>query len=81
MHEGGIMASYDFIATIPAVDVPAYFFSGANDYNTPLALVREYYDALEAPEKELVVFEESAHLPFLAETEKFTAEVIRVATR
>jgi pimeloyl-ACP methyl ester carboxylesterase len=60
------------------VEVPVYFFSGANDYNTPLALIREYYQVLNAPRKELVVFQTSAHLPFLAEHGKFVEEVIRV---
>jgi pimeloyl-ACP methyl ester carboxylesterase len=78
MHEGGIMAGYDFIRRIPVVDVPVYFFSGANDYNTPLALVREYYETIDAPQKALVVFERTAHMPFLAEREKFADEVIRV---
>jgi hypothetical protein len=77
MHEGGIMAGCDFFSRIPAVAVPVYFFSGANDYNTPLALVREYYETIDAPQKALVVFERSAHVPFLAETDKFAAEVIR----
>jgi pimeloyl-ACP methyl ester carboxylesterase len=78
MHEGGIMAAYNFVETIPEVEVPVYFFMGAHDYNTPLALVREYYEIIEAPRKELVVFEHAAHLPFLAETANFTAQVIRV---
>jgi pimeloyl-ACP methyl ester carboxylesterase len=81
MHEDGVMESFDFIEAIPALDVPVYFFAGANDYNTPLALVEEYYEILEAPAKELVVFERSAHTPFFAEAARFTAEVIRVAGR
>ena len=80
MHEGGVMESFNFMETIPAVHVPVYFFMGANDHNTPLALAREYHDALCAPRKELIVFEKSAHLPFLAETDKFNAQVIRVGS-
>jgi pimeloyl-ACP methyl ester carboxylesterase len=78
MHEGGVMERFDLIESIPRVAVPVFFFAGRNDYNTPLALVREYYQRLEAPHRELVVFEQSAHLPFLSEPEKFTREVIRV---
>jgi pimeloyl-ACP methyl ester carboxylesterase len=78
MHEGGRMSNFDYIESIPAVEVPVYFFAGANDYNTPLALIREYYQVLNAPRKELVVFQTSAHLPFLAEHGKFVEEVIRV---
>ena len=79
MHQGGRMAGFDFIESIPALEVPIYFFMGRNDHNTPLALAQEYYEALSAPHKELVVFENSAHTPFLAEAERFTEEVIRVA--
>jgi hypothetical protein len=46
-----------------------------------LALVREYYEIIEAPDKELVVIDHSAHLPFLAETAEFTDDVIRVAEK
>jgi pimeloyl-ACP methyl ester carboxylesterase len=79
MREGGVMESYDLIETIPAVEVPVYFFTGARDYNTPLVLIREYYEILEAPRKELVVFEDSAHLPLLAQNRRFVEEAVRVA--
>ena len=81
MHAGGIMANPDVISTTPSLEVPVSFFAGAHDYNTPLALVREYAEVLEAPHVELVVFEQAAHLPFLAEPERFVDEVIRVAGR
>ena len=81
MHEGGIMANPDIITTTASLDVPAYFFAGARDYNTTLVLVQAYAEVLEAPHVELVVFEQAAHLPFLAEPERFVDEVIRVASR
>jgi pimeloyl-ACP methyl ester carboxylesterase len=79
MHPGGQMEGFDFIRTIPEVEVPVYFFMGRNDHNTPLALAEEYSESLRAPHKEVVIFEHSAHLPFLAERERFAEEVIRVA--
>jgi pimeloyl-ACP methyl ester carboxylesterase len=39
--------------------------------------MRESFDVLDAPHKELVVFEHPAHLPFLAEPAKFTEQVVR----
>jgi pimeloyl-ACP methyl ester carboxylesterase len=81
MHEGGVMANPDLVTTVPVLEVPAFFFSGARDYNTPLALVEAYAEVLEAPQVEVVVFEHAAHLPFLAEPERFVDEVIRVAGR
>lgn len=70
---------FDAFQEVPRLEVPAYFFNGARDYNTPLAVTRAYVDALEAPEgKELVVFENSAHTPFLAEPERFERALVRV---
>jgi len=60
------------------IDIPVYFFSGKNDYNTPLSLVEEYYENLQAKNKEMVVFENSAHTPLFRETEKFNRELFRV---
>ena len=78
LHAGGIMQNYDLIESIPVVEVPVYFFAGARDFNTPLPLIREYYEILDAPQKELVVFEEAAHLPFLSQNRRFVEEVVRV---
>lgn len=68
----------DLRQEVPALEVPVYFFAGARDYNTPLALVEEYYELLEAPDKELVVFDGSAHTPFLGEPEEFYRQMRRV---
>ena len=78
MHSDGEMAAVNFRESISSLDVPVYFFTGKNDYNTPLALVEEYNELLQAPEKEIVVFENSAHTPFLGEPEKFDRELIRI---
>jgi pimeloyl-ACP methyl ester carboxylesterase len=79
MHRDGVMEGYNYIASAPVLAVPVYFFMGARDYNTPLALAREYLEVLDAPRKELVVFDASAHQPFLSEPDRFMAELIRVA--
>jgi pimeloyl-ACP methyl ester carboxylesterase len=70
---------HDLFRGVPRLEVPAYFFAGRRDYNTPLALVREYAEFLEAPAgKEVVVFEASAHTPFLAEPDRFRDAMLRV---
>lgn len=71
--------SFNMFRDVPHLDLPVYFFSGRNDYNTPLELVEEYYQALDAPlGKQLIVFEESAHTPNMGEAEKFYRELVRV---
>ena len=47
------------------LEVPVYFITGRHDYNTPFELVEDYVKVLEAPHKEIIWFENSAHwIPF-----------------
>jgi pimeloyl-ACP methyl ester carboxylesterase len=71
--------AFNLFQAVAEIDIPVYFFSGANDFNTPLSLVEEYLAYLEAPAgKEVVVFSNSAHTPFMAEPEHFFQEMKRV---
>lgn len=63
---------------IRSLGMPAWFFVGRRDYTTPTSLVAEFVANLEAPRKELVWFESSAHFPFLEEPARFAAEMRRV---
>lgn len=53
------------------VDIPIYFVMGQYDYMTSVAAAREYFDELEAPVKQFVIFENSAHYPQFEEKELF----------
>ena len=66
----------DFRTQVTQVDVPVYFFTGRHDYDTPFELVEEYYDVLDAPIKEIVWFEHSAHFPFYEEPARFDEMMI-----
>ena len=68
----------DYREEIVSIDVPIYFFAGLNDYTTPFVLIEDYFKKIDAPKKELIVFENSAHTPFLGESEKFYNEVIKI---
>ncbi len=72
------MSSTDFVKELPRVDIPVYFFAGRYDLVTPFQIVEEYYETLEAPYKEIIWFEKSAHIPSLEETEEFTKAVIDI---
>lgn len=64
---------------IPRLEVPAIFLAGRFDYKAPSVLVEDYVARLEAPAgKQLVVFQESAHVVFLEERELFRNTVIDV---
>jgi len=57
-------------------EVPVFFLLGRLDNQVVATLAAQYFDAIDAPHKELVWFEESGHfLPF-EEPEKFNATLI-----
>ncbi len=55
--------------------VPIFFFVGRHDSNTPSALAAAYLDTIDAPQKRLVWFEQSAHFSFFEEPEKFARQL------
>ena len=72
----------DFFKHVPELQVPAYFFTGRHDYQTPFELVERYVGIVKAPHKEIVWFESSGHMPNLEEPERYQDELIsRVLNR
>lgn len=69
---------FDAFEQIPRLEVPAYFFQGVHDLNTPVELTVEYAEALDAQARRVVHFDASAHAPFFREREKFILELRRV---
>ena len=65
------MSSVDLLTQAPKLDVPVYFFTGRYDYNTPFSLAEEYYDALEAPSKQMVWFENSSHMMNISDPDRY----------
>ncbi|SIN80421.1 alpha/beta fold hydrolase [Halodesulfovibrio marinisediminis] len=72
--------SFDFRLSVNHVDVPMYFFTGRHDYDTPCTLVKQYYNTLSAPIKEIIWFENSSHFPFYEEPQKFNKMIIEKFT-
>jgi len=56
---------------VKKVEIPVFFLQGRNDYNAPTSILNEYYSLLEAPEKEIFYFENSAHHPMYEEPDKY----------
>jgi pimeloyl-ACP methyl ester carboxylesterase len=67
----------DLFVEVPEVKIPVYFCLGRHDYEVPSVLSAQYFEALEAPRKQLVWFERSAHLPNTEEKDKFNEFMIR----
>lgn len=61
----GVLMDLNLKKSAPKLEVPVYFITGRHDYNTPFTLVEDYVKMLEAPHKEIIWFENSAHwIPF-----------------
>ncbi len=69
----------DLEQTVPRVEVPVAFFLGRYDRQVDSTIAARYFDTLQAPRKELVWFEASAHnIPF-EEPDRFNTTVIEHA--
>lgn len=72
-HMWPTIVSYDFVRDCSPFQMPYYIFQGRLDRNTPSSLVQAYFDSIQAPDKDLIWFEHSAHGPMGEEPEKFKA--------
>ncbi len=56
---------------VTKLEIPFYFVMGKYDYMTSSNAAKEYFDRIEADQKEFISFDQSAHYPQLEEKEKF----------
>ncbi len=70
--------SGELMDVITQVKIPVYFFTGRYDYTDPFMLTEQYFSRINAPEKHIVWFEESAHFPFYEEPAAFAQQMRRV---
>jgi pimeloyl-ACP methyl ester carboxylesterase len=66
----------NLLKAAPALGVPVFFFLGRRDHWVPPETSVAYFDALTAPSKLLVWFENSGHEPFVDEASKFNAAMV-----
>jgi pimeloyl-ACP methyl ester carboxylesterase len=72
------LAATDF-RKVTKLDCPILIFAGRYDYTTPTAPVVTWYDALRAPKKKLVWFENSAHMMSVEEPGKVLMHLVQDA--
>jgi pimeloyl-ACP methyl ester carboxylesterase len=72
------LISTNIIDTLINLKVPIYFFCGKYDYMTPTVLIEEYYKKINTNLKKIVIFENSAHFPYIEEPNKFAEEIIKI---
>jgi pimeloyl-ACP methyl ester carboxylesterase len=63
----------NLIDSVPALQMPVFFFLGRQDHWVSPEASLAYFEALTAPSKKLVWFEQSGHEPFVDEPGKFNA--------
>lgn len=68
--------NYNLMDMVHELQLPVYFFTGKNDYNTPFELSERYFKLLKAPKKEYIYFEESTHAPNFEENKKYNEILI-----
>ena len=65
------LQDHDFRRDVPVLDVPVYIVLGRFEARGRAVPATEWFDRLEAPHKQLVVFEESGHRPSFEQPDDF----------
>jgi pimeloyl-ACP methyl ester carboxylesterase len=65
------LATMDLPRTLPRLNVPVVMLQGRHDEVAPGESAQQYASSLQAPRKQLIWFENSAHTPHLDEPAKF----------
>ena len=73
-----LLREYNLFKMLPSVDIPVHFITGAEDWNTPAKLAREYYEFLEAPNKSFTVIKDAAHMVFYDQPETWEEALIEI---
>ncbi len=70
------MAYTDLTASGLTFRAPVFFFNGRHDYVVAPSVIEMHFPAIEAPHKELLWFDRSAHWPMIEERERFAQLLI-----
>jgi pimeloyl-ACP methyl ester carboxylesterase len=68
----------NLVEAVPALQMPVFFFLGRHDFWVPSEMSAAYFEALTAPVKSLVWFDESGHEPFVDEPAKFNVSMVEL---
>jgi pimeloyl-ACP methyl ester carboxylesterase len=73
------LADLDLFQMLPRLDVPVFLLQGRHDYVAPPTIAEQYYQTLHAPKgKQLIWFDESAHMPQYEEPGKFRQTLLTI---
>jgi hypothetical protein len=68
----------NLLKLVPALQMPVFFSLGRQDHWVPPETRVAYFEALEAPLKKLVWFDQSGHAPFVDEPTKLNAAMVEM---
>ena len=74
----GEISEVNLETAVPELKVPVFFFVGRHDHQVACETSAAYFDKLIAPSKQLVWFDESAHMPPFEEPAKFNATMVEL---
>jgi pimeloyl-ACP methyl ester carboxylesterase len=63
---------------VPELKMPVFFFIGRHDHQVAAETSAAYFEKLIAPAKQLVWFDDSAHMPPFEEAERFNAKLVEL---
>jgi pimeloyl-ACP methyl ester carboxylesterase len=72
------VSKLNLVELVPVLRMPVVFFVGRRDHWVPAETSVAFFDALQAPSKQLVWFEHSGHEMFADEPEKFNRAMIEL---
>jgi proline iminopeptidase len=72
------LQAIDFRSDVPSLDVPVYVVVGKHEARGRAILANQWFEMLEAPSKEMVIFEHSGHRPLFEEPAAFASVMTRV---
>jgi pimeloyl-ACP methyl ester carboxylesterase len=70
------IADLDFTTQATQFELPVYFIVGRWDVNAMTSLTEEYFSVIEAPDKQLIWFENSGHTPMVEEPAHFVEVMV-----
>ena len=62
---------------VRSLEIPCFFHMGQYDYKTSAKAAENYFNSITAPEKEFILYSESAHYPQFEEEYKFAEWLIK----
>jgi pimeloyl-ACP methyl ester carboxylesterase len=68
----------DFRQDVPKLDIPIYIVIGKHEARGRAVLAKEWFEMVEAPTKEMIIFEHSGHRPLFEEPGNFASVLTRI---